>query len=94
MTMDINTRMLENTGRVDVRKTVRKIRSQRAFSIQMPDQYVFCYTALIEHAQQQGLLPDVDLYSFSDSSSEESEWRHFLGSILLISIGVDSRFVH
>ncbi|CAG0884932.1 unnamed protein product [Darwinula stevensoni] len=35
------------------------IRSQRAHSIQMPDQYVFCYMALLEHAITVGLLsPD------------------------------------
>jgi tyrosine-protein phosphatase non-receptor type 9 len=35
---------------VDIRGIVEKIRSQRAFSIQMPEQYLFCYIALIEYA--------------------------------------------
>ena len=68
--MDINTRRLTDTGHVDVEKTVRRIRSQRAFSIQMPDQYVFCHLALIEHAQMQGMIDSVDLDGFEDSSSE------------------------
>lgn len=68
--MDINTRRLMDTGRVDVQKTVRRIRTQRAYSIQMPDQYVFCHMALIEFAQQKGILGEVEFDCFNDSSSE------------------------
>lgn len=71
--MDINTRRLMDTGRVDVQKTVRRIRSQRAFSIQMPDQYVFCHMALVEYAQQQGLIGEIDLECFNNDSSSESD---------------------
>ena len=69
--MDICTRRLADIGTVDIQKTVRRIRSQRAFSIQMPDQYVFCHLALIEHAQREGLIAEVDLDTFEDSSSED-----------------------
>ena len=68
--MDISTKRLADIGTVDIQKTVRRIRSQRAFSIQMPDQYVFCHLALIEHAQREGLLGEVDLEGFEDSSSD------------------------
>ena len=71
--MDISTRRLADIGTVDVRQTVRRIRTQRAFSIQMPDQYVFCHLALIEHAQREGLLNEADLAGFDDSS-DESDW--------------------
>jgi tyrosine-protein phosphatase non-receptor type 9 len=77
--MDINTRRLSDTGRVDVAKTVRRVRSQRAFSIQMPDQYVFCHVALIEHALREGLLlPPEDgapghLDGFGDDTSSNSD---------------------
>jgi hypothetical protein len=37
-TLDIAIRKFEDVGRVDIRSTVEAIRSQRAFSIQMPDQ--------------------------------------------------------
>ena len=70
MTMDISTRRLADIGSVDVQKTVQRTRSQRAFSIQMPDQYVFCHTALIEHAQREGLLEEVNLNGFDDSDSD------------------------
>ena len=33
---------------VDIKTTVDCIRAQRAFSIQMPDQYVFCHLAFLE----------------------------------------------
>ena len=73
ITMDISTRRLADVGCVDLRATVLAIRAQRAFSIQMPEQYVFCYLALIEHAQQQGLLPlDLLLDSFDECS--DSDW--------------------
>ena len=71
ITMDISTQRLADIRTVDIRNTVRRIRTQRAFSIQMPDQYIFCHLALIEHAQSLGLLADdVDLEGFDDESSE------------------------
>jgi len=79
ITMDINTRRLSDTGRVDVAQTVRRVRSQRAFSIQMPDQYVFCHVALIEHAVRQGLLATPEegapgpLDGFEDEASSNSD---------------------
>ncbi|ELU07177.1 hypothetical protein CAPTEDRAFT_228741 [Capitella teleta] len=71
ITMDISTRRLADIGTVDIVKTVRRIRSQRAFSIQMPEQFVFCHLGLIEHAQREGLVSDVNLEGFDDSSSED-----------------------
>lgn len=35
---------------VDVHQSVQKLRSQRCQSIQMPEQYLFCYLALVEYA--------------------------------------------
>ena len=58
---------------INVRETVENIRSQRAFSIQMPDQYVFCHLALLEYALIHGHLKDVDLSGFDDSSDESPE---------------------
>ncbi|XP_040061328.1 tyrosine-protein phosphatase non-receptor type 9 [Ixodes scapularis] len=66
ITLDICILQLEEEGRVDVRSTVERIRSQRAFSIQMPDQYVFCHLALLEFALLRGLLQDVALDGFED----------------------------
>lgn len=70
ITLDICIQQLEATGTIDVRGTVEKIRSQRAHSIQMPDQYVFCHLALLEYALSRGLLQDIDLSGFDDSDSE------------------------
>jgi hypothetical protein len=36
----------------------------------MPDQYVFCYLAVLEHAQNVGLIENIDLANFEDSSSD------------------------
>lgn len=55
---------------------MRRIRSQRAFSIQMPDQYVFCHFAIIEHGMQEGVVGDVDWTGFDDSDSDMSDWGH------------------
>ena len=52
---------------MDVRQTVRRMRTQRAFSIQTWDQYYFCYTAVIEYAQRHGKLSPVQ---WSDSDLE------------------------
>jgi tyrosine-protein phosphatase non-receptor type 9 len=73
ITMDISTRRLADIGTVDILKTVRRIRSQRALGIQMPEQFVFCHLGLLEHAQREGLLQTVNLDGFDESSSEEDE---------------------
>ncbi|XP_076334726.1 tyrosine-protein phosphatase non-receptor type 9-like [Tachypleus tridentatus] len=70
ITLDISIQRLESTGQIDIRGTVEKIRSQRAYSIQMPDQYVFCHLALLEYALGRGLLQDVDLTGFDETDSE------------------------
>lgn len=49
--------MLDDLGKMNIRSVVRLIRTQRAFAIQMPDQYVFCHIAILEYAQQRGHLP-------------------------------------
>lgn len=46
--------------------TVEKIRSQRAHSIQMPDQYLFCHTAILECAVAAGLLQGDELACLDD----------------------------
>ncbi|XP_069018768.1 tyrosine-protein phosphatase non-receptor type 9 isoform X2 [Embiotoca jacksoni] len=55
--LDICLSQLQDMGSLNVCQTVRRMRTQRAFSIQTPDQYYFCYNAILEHAQRQGLLP-------------------------------------
>ncbi|XP_035274174.1 tyrosine-protein phosphatase non-receptor type 9-like [Anguilla anguilla] len=66
-TLDICLSRLEDVGTVDVRQTVRRMRTQRAFSIQTWDQYYFCYTAVLEYAQRRRLLPPLQ---WSDSELE------------------------
>lgn len=55
--LDICLSQLQDVGSLNVCQAVRRMRTQRAFSIQTPDQYYFCYNAILEHAQRQGLLP-------------------------------------
>ena len=69
-TLDICIRRLEDVGTIDVKGTVEKIRSQRAYSIQMPDQYVFCHLALLEYALNANKLVDADLSGFENDGSE------------------------
>ena len=67
ITLDICISRLEDVGTADIRGTVEKIRSQRAYSIQMPDQYVFCHLALIEYAIFHNFLNSaIDLAGFDD----------------------------
>lgn len=69
-TLDICIRRLEDVGLIDVRGTVEKIRSQRAYSIQMPDQYVFCHLALLEYALATNKMTDADLTGFEGDASD------------------------
>ncbi|XP_037918407.1 tyrosine-protein phosphatase non-receptor type 9 isoform X1 [Hermetia illucens] len=70
ITLDICISRLEDVGTADIKGTVEKIRAQRAYSIQMPDQYVFCHLALIEYAVSRGMLQSVDLTGFDDREDE------------------------
>ncbi|XP_022904212.2 tyrosine-protein phosphatase non-receptor type 9 isoform X1 [Onthophagus taurus] len=72
-TLDICISRLEDVGTVDIRGTVEKIRSQRAYSIQMPDQYVFCHLALIEYAISKGHLQSADLTGFDQGMDDDSD---------------------
>ncbi|XP_039614161.1 tyrosine-protein phosphatase non-receptor type 9 [Polypterus senegalus] len=66
-TLDICLSRLEDIGTVDINQTVKRMRTQRAFSIQTWDQYYFCYMAIIEYAQRRGLLAPVE---WSDTDLE------------------------
>ena len=46
--IDISLRQLAATGKVNVEGNVRKIRSQRYFAVQTPEQYEFVYKAILE----------------------------------------------
>ncbi|KAM4675965.1 tyrosine-protein phosphatase non-receptor type 9-like [Discoglossus pictus] len=48
-TLDICLSQLEDVGTVNIHQTVQRMRKQRAFSIQTPEQYYFCHTAILEH---------------------------------------------
>ncbi|XP_013147433.1 PREDICTED: tyrosine-protein phosphatase non-receptor type 9-like [Papilio polytes] len=50
ITLEVCTSRLAAEGVADVRGAVERVRAQRAHSIQMPDQYVFCHLALLEYA--------------------------------------------
>ncbi|KAJ8718573.1 hypothetical protein PYW08_002810 [Mythimna loreyi] len=73
LTLDICASRMAAEGVLDVRGTVERIRAQRAHSIQMPDQYVFCHLALLEYAVMHGYLDSADLTGFDEDNEEESE---------------------
>jgi protein tyrosine phosphatase len=50
MTISIGIDSLLNTGRCNIINTVKRIRGQRALSVQTADQYELCYTSLLEYA--------------------------------------------
>jgi tyrosine-protein phosphatase non-receptor type 9 len=72
-TLDICISRLEDLGTADIRGTVERIRSQRAYSIQMPDQYIFCHLALIEYALMKGHLQSADLSGFDPGADDDSD---------------------
>ncbi|NXP42957.1 PTN9 phosphatase, partial [Leiothrix lutea] len=70
--LDICLSQLQDVGTLNIYQTVLRMRSQRAFSIQTPEQYYFCYTAVLEHAQREGLL----LTNHSRPAQEKSSPGH------------------
>ncbi len=69
-TLDISLSRLVDIHTVDICNTVRRMRAQRAFSIQTPEQYKFCYFAIIEYGLTTNQLGPVDFTGYSDSSSD------------------------
>lgn len=65
-TLDIAIRKFEDVGKVDIQATVERIRAQRAFSIQMPDQYVFCHLAFLEYVLMKEYISEIDLSGFDE----------------------------
>lgn len=55
-TIDISVNRLNDCKSVNIEDTVKKIRLQRAQSVQMSDQYIFCYMAILEYAKRQKLV--------------------------------------
>ncbi|XP_012386444.1 tyrosine-protein phosphatase non-receptor type 9 isoform X3 [Dasypus novemcinctus] len=55
--LDICLAQLEELGTLNVYQTVSRMRTQRAFSIQTPEQYYFCYKAILEFAEREGMVP-------------------------------------
>lgn len=70
-TLDIAIRKFEDIGRVDIQSTVERIRSQRAFSIQMPDQYVFCHLAFLEYVLNMEYVEEIDLTGFDEDCDSD-----------------------
>ncbi|TRZ13398.1 hypothetical protein HGM15179_013701 [Zosterops borbonicus] len=70
--LDICLSQLQDVGTLNIYQTVLRMRTQRAFSIQTPEQYYFCYTAILEHAQREGLL----LTNHSQPTQEKSSPGH------------------
>ncbi|XP_075620268.1 tyrosine-protein phosphatase non-receptor type 9 isoform X1 [Balearica regulorum gibbericeps] len=70
--LDICLSQLQDVGTLNIYQTVLRMRTQRAFSIQTPEQYYFCYTAVLEHAQREGLL----LANHSRAGQEKSSPGH------------------
>uniref|UniRef100_A0A8C6X676 Tyrosine-protein phosphatase non-receptor type 9 n=1 Tax=Naja naja TaxID=35670 RepID=A0A8C6X676_NAJNA len=55
--LDICLSQLQEVGTLNIYQTVVRMRTQRAFSIQTPEQYYFCYLAILEQAYRENLLP-------------------------------------
>lgn len=70
--LDICLSQLQDVGTLNIYQTVLRMRTQRAFSIQTPEQYYFCYTAVLEHAHREGLL----LANHSRAGQEKSSPGH------------------
>ena len=68
--VDISVFMIDATNKTQIEKITRKIRKQRAFSIQTPEQYLFVHQTLIEYAIKMGKLQtdqDIRQFLFSDA---------------------------
>ena len=82
MTISIGIDSLLNTGRCNIIDTVKRIRGQRALSVQTPDQYELCYTSLLEYAAVHVTSIDsqdkIDILEFLNdwkkAQAEQQQW--------------------
>ena len=70
--IDISVYMLDATGKTNIEKIVKSIRKQRAFSIQMPDQYLFVHQAVCTYAEKTDKLKIN--HDLNDILFNEDEW--------------------
>jgi protein tyrosine phosphatase len=54
--IDISLKRLKDSRKVDIFETIRRIRTQRAQSVETAKQYVYCHLALIEFATRENLI--------------------------------------
>ncbi|OXA62769.1 tyrosine-protein phosphatase non-receptor type 9 isoform X2 [Folsomia candida] len=72
-TMDICIKRLVDQGTIDVMGTVERIRSQRSYSIQVPEQYLFCHAAMIEYALSNTLITHDQVEGLPDLLAEAQQ---------------------
>ncbi|NWR22383.1 PTN9 phosphatase, partial [Emberiza fucata] len=70
--LDICLPPLQDPPPLNIYQTVLRMRSPPPFSTPPPEQYYFCYTAILEHAQREGLL----LTNHSRAAQEKSSPGH------------------
>lgn len=58
MCTDICMHMLDDLQMVNVKSVVQLLRTQRAYAVQTPEQYLFCHTVILEYAKSLGLIPE------------------------------------
>lgn len=80
ITISIGIDSLLHTGRCNIIDTVKRIRGQRALSVQTADQYELCYTSLLEYAalHVSSIKPQdkIDILEFLN------DWKKALGDEL------------
>jgi protein tyrosine phosphatase len=82
ITISIGIDSLLSTGKCNIIDTVKRIRGQRALSVQTADQYELCYTSLLEyaalHVSSIGPQEKIDILEFLNnwktSQGDEQRW--------------------
>lgn len=76
-TIDVNIERMKDRGKCEIFNTVKYLRKQRAHMIQTPDQYEFCYLAVLEFALSLMSVPAAEKQQIQEFLEE---WRNIQDS--------------
>ena len=59
-TLDYVIQKFLSDGKIDIRSTLERIRNQRMFSVQTPEQYMFIHKAFLQYVVKEGHVKKKD----------------------------------
>ena len=94
-TIEVNVARLADVGKCEVFNTVKTLRTQRALTIQTPEQYEFCHLAILEHAlnmasttqdEKEAITDFLGGWKMQRKNSSDTDWAQCTTQKIVIGI--------